>query len=245
MDKKKKNKSKDNKKENLYAVKQKEKENNIPDKLRIEIKLLSETIFGNGENTSNSVDNEVLQDKLGIPYMKGKTFKGKLREEAEAVANLLEDNNETGYVDAVNSMFGKEGEDKSLETLKFSNCEISENIRNILLEEIENGNITKEEITGAFTNVRNFTKIGHNGIAEEGSLRQTRVVKKNLKYYVDINCKRKLTSIEKGILACSIKALKNIGAMESRGKGQVQCRLLNNNKDVTLDYIKNLEKVVK
>ena len=57
--------------------------------MKIEIELLSETIFGCGEAVSNSIDIEVLQDNIGLPYMKGKTFKGKLREEVEEIVKLI------------------------------------------------------------------------------------------------------------------------------------------------------------
>lgn len=214
-------------------------------KLQIEVTLLSEAIFGSGETVSNSVDIEVLQDSLGIPYMKGKTFKGKLREEVQAIATLLEKSTNKNFKTIIENLFGKEGaynEDTNniLGTLKFSNCEIDNSI--IIL--LETGDFSKEEILGAFTEIRNFTSIGENGVAKEGSLRQGRVIKKDIVYYVDLSIGRELTNIEKGLLAAGVSGLRNLGAMESRGKGRVKCRLLESGKDVTKNYIKKLEKEV-
>lgn len=243
-------KNKNKVKQSSIKHEQNEKINEDILKLQIEVKLLSETIFGSGETVSNSVDIEVLQNELGIPYMKGKTFKGKLREEVEAVAKLLQTSTGKTFKAEVDSLFGKEGaysDDKSniLSTLKFSNCEISENIRNILSESMKKGQVIKEEILGAFTDIRSFTSIGEDGIAKDGSLRQGRVTKKDIKYYVDLNICRNLTDIEKGLLAAGVSSLRNIGAMESRGKGRVECRLLDDGNDVTSDYIKKLEEEVK
>lgn len=256
VSKKNKNSNKSVNKNNTQQTKSEHEQNKIKKmnketgKLQIEIKLLSETIFGSGETVSNSVDIEVLHNELGIPYMKGKTFKGKLREEVEEATKLLQISTGKNFKTEVDALFGQEGgysDDKSniLSTLKFSNCEISENIRNMLGESIKTGQVSKEEILGAFTDVRSFTSIGEDGIAKDGSLRQGRVVKKDIKYYVDLNIGRNLTNIEKGLLAAGVSSLRNIGAMESRGKGRVEGRLLEDGKDVTLDYIKELEEEVK
>ena len=70
------------------------------------------------------------------------------------------------------------------------------------------------------------------------------MVKKGIKLYCKIDSKEELTIKEKGIIACSLSALKNIGTMESRGKGQVVCRIIENNKDVTNEIINKFEKAV-
>ena len=41
----------------------------------VEIELISEAIFGNGEATTSFVDMEILKDENRLPYFKGKTFK--------------------------------------------------------------------------------------------------------------------------------------------------------------------------
>ena len=49
----------------------------------LEVKLLSQAIFGSGNSVSGVVDQEVLHDDLGFPFMKGKTVKGKFKEAGE------------------------------------------------------------------------------------------------------------------------------------------------------------------
>lgn len=204
----------------------------------VEIELISEAIFGNGEATTSFVDMEILKDENRLPYFKGKTFKGKLREEAEIINKYLfgEDNT------LIDELFGKEDENDT--KLRFSDCKLDEKIINNIKYGIKKDVFTKDEVEKAFTDVRTFTPINDKGVSEKGSLRQSRVVKKGIKLYCKIDSKEEMTIKEKGIIACSLSALKNIGTMESRGKGQVVCRIIENNKDVTNEIINKFEKAV-
>ncbi len=204
----------------------------------VEIELISEAIFGNGEGTTSFVDMEILKDENRLPYFKGKTFKGKLREEAEIINKYLfkEDNT------LIDNLFGKEDENDT--KLRFSDCKLDEKIINNIKYGIKEEVFTKDEVEKAFTDIRTFTSINDKGVSETGSLRQSRVVKKGIKLYCKIDSKEELTIKEKGIIACSLSALRNIGTMESRGKGQVLCKIIENNKDITKDIINKFEKAV-
>lgn len=208
--------------------------------LVIAIKLLSESIFANGESQSMGVDIEILKDEIGIPYFKGKTFKGKLREEAEMIVNYTSVGGNCILKDTFERLFGKEGQMDN-NTLRFSDCKIPNEIRNNLKYGIENGQFTKDDIVNSLTEIRTFTKLDEKGIAEKGSLRQARVIKKDLILYCNVDCQKELTDIDKGLLAASVRALKNIGSMETRGKGHVDCILRENDMDVIDKYIKILK----
>lgn len=199
------------------------------EQFKIKIELISESIFGCGES-SGFIDNEVLSDNIGLPYLKGKTFKGNLREEMKKLAIFLdEDSNE--YNKIFERLMGTEF-NFSFETLKFSDCKISENVRQALKESVANGELTKEDILESLTEVRSFTKI-ENGVAKEGALRSSRVIKKGLKLYCDLESTNKLNVKELGLLAASIQSLESIGMMKSRGKGQVKCSLHKNGENIT------------
>lgn len=202
----------------------------------VEIELISEAVFGNGESTTSFVDMEILKDENNIPYFKGKTFKGKLREEAEKISDYLLVNRE-----AVEELFGRE--DGEYSKLKFSDCKIDKDILNNIQYGINEGEFSKNDVEKAFTDIRTFTSIDENGVTKKGSLRQCRVVKKGIKLYCTITYD-KLTNEERGLIACSISALRNIGTMESRGKGEVVCRIIREGKDVTNKMIQKFEKVV-
>lgn len=217
------------------------------DKYTIEIQLLSETILGNGESSNQTIDIDVLKDDYGIPYMKGKNLKGRLRMEAEAIVDRL--GVEKGIIQ---SLFGKKFSDDMLNDskLKFSDCTISPDIENNLIYAINNYEIEVCDVIEAFTDLRSFTSM-ENGVAKDTSLRKARVIRKGLKLYCDVYVDMKLNTKELGILSASVASLRNIGIMTSRGKGKVKCCLLedsisNNSdkRDITMDAIKGLEKEV-
>lgn len=212
----------------------------------VEIELLSETIFGNGEASNIDIDIDIVKDKYGIPYFKGKNLKGKLRKEVQGICDLLGLNEKL-----VNELFG--GEFNDISKLRFSDCTLSKKIINNLITLIEStgcksryAKITKDDITKSLTNIRYFTRIGENGVAESGSLRSARVIKKGLKFYSDIHVNGELLKEEEEVLACGIAALRNIGSMESRGKGNVRCKLLKTvdgaKYDITKSSIEDLER---
>lgn len=205
----------------------------------IRIELLSESIFATGEAEENSADIKALKDDLGFPYLKGKTFKGKLREEAETLKNYLVRYGDPSYEDIFNNLFGKPGEFNP-NTLKFSDCRISEDIENYFRYMIDKNEITKEDLYNSLTEIRSFTKLDKEGVADEGSLRKARVIKRGLVLYCKIERMKELEPKEKAFLAGALAALRNLGAMESRGKGRVRCSLIENQMDSNEKYIEEL-----
>ena len=95
---------------------------------QVKIELLSETILGSGESVAGYIDLEVLHDELGLPFLKGKTLKGRLREEAENIARLQ---SEVFSQDQVNKIFGAtDSEEDTIFAL--SDCTVSDNIKKAL-----------------------------------------------------------------------------------------------------------------
>lgn len=205
----------------------------------VKIEILSETIFGSGQSVPGTIDLELVFDEIGLPYMKGKTFKGNLRREAERLAEILGEE----YKTYVKDLFGVENDGlENWKRLKFSDCEISKDIKTKLKDKISREEIKVDEIKYSLTDIRTYTSIDETGSAEEGSLRNMRVIKKGLEYEVNIFSKRELKDGEKGLLAGSISMLRNMGTMKTRGKGEINCKLYKDNKDITEEYIKYLIK---
>lgn len=203
--------------------------------LKLEIELLSESILGSGESVPGSVDLEVLHDECGLPYFKGKTLKGRLREETENILRLSD-----GYFkdDDINNLFGYEEKNKS-NKITFSDCIVSENIKNIIKNEINKKDslISELDIFDSLTEIRTFTAIGKNGVAKDSSLRQLRTINKGLILECTINIISELTHNEKMLLALATASLKHIGLMCSRGKGNVRCKLYEDKTEITKKYI--------
>ena len=207
----------------------------------MQIKLLSETIIGSGDSIPGSVDTEIVYDEVGLPYIKGKTIKGNLREQVDEIEKLLK-LKEEHYS---NLFFGKEGiyNDKQ-SILNISDATLSKNIQLAIKNAVNNKEIYTQEIIQALTNDRAFTKI-KDGIAEDKSLRTIRTIDSGLIFQVEINPSRELTKEEEGILAASVKMFKHIGLMRTRGKGYIECSLWKDNNNITEKSINNLKKGMK
>jgi CRISPR-associated protein Csx10 len=68
-------------------------------------------------------------------------------------------------------------------------------------------------------------------------------------FVVDMECERELSDEELAVLAVSLRSLRHIGTMRTRGKGEVNCSLLLLDKgvyrDITDYYIDKLMEGVK
>ncbi|MDI6604247.1 MAG: RAMP superfamily CRISPR-associated protein [Thermoanaerobacteraceae bacterium] len=217
------------------------------DKYRIEVKLLTEAIFGSGYSIPGSVDLEIVYDEYGLPYMKGKTFKGNFRNEMFNAIKVL---GEKKFGGLLVSLLGEENKGvESWKNLKFSDCRITKNIRDILVYGVKEKKLTPDEIKESLTEVRSFTSIDDDGSYKKGSLRQFRVIKKGLTFEVDIYCGRELSVEELGIMAVTAKMMRHIGTMRTRGKGEVECSFLvyqnGGYKDMTEYYIDSFIKGVR
>lgn len=206
----------------------------------LEIKLLSETIFGSGQSIPGEVDLEIVHDTNGLPYFKGKTFKGKLREELENLCALTKDNKLSEEVKIVLGEAGDNGES----IFKFSDCEIKKEIRDYLVYGVRENIVTANELKEALTQTRKFTSIGENGVAHKGSLREFRVINPGLVLECNVFSIEAFTTYRLGILAVGAKMLRRIGSLESRGKGQVDIKLLVDGQDKTSYYADLLMKEV-
>ncbi len=212
---------------------------------KITIKLLTETVFGSGHAVPGSVDLEIVYDKDGFPFMKAKTFKGNLREEMENAVKVLGKDNKL-----IRDLLGDENQGQEIwQNLKFSDCRLKENIREILKYGINSNEIKAFEIKEALTASRRFSSTESDGSARKGSLRQIRVIRRGLEFEVELNCERRLSEEELELLAFSVKSLKHIGTMRARGKGEIDCRLLilegNEYNDKTDFYINRFVEEVK
>lgn len=207
------------------------------DNYQIKMELLSETILGSGESVAGYIDLDVLHDELGLPYFKGKTLKGRLREEAENIVRLQSD---VFTQEQLNKLFGKIDNEQDT-SLALSDCTVSNNIR----KAIKASNLSSNDILNSLTDVRSFTAIDKDGIAKEGSLRQIRVINKGLKINSEVKFRNEIDNDELTLFGLSVLALRHIGLMCSRGKGNVKCTLLKNGQDITNTIIDNLREKVK
>ena len=138
--------------------------------MKIQMELLSDTIFGNGVSVPGAEDISVQCDSNGFPYYKGGTFKGILREEYENYLYVC-GKSESETASELKAIFGESGEDTfSAHKITVSDFVLSDKVRKAVMDEV--GNADPIRISEIFTHTRTFTAIGDNGIVSDGSLRQ-------------------------------------------------------------------------
>ena len=185
----------------------------VTQNMKIQMKLLSDTIFGNGRSLPGEEDISVLADENGFPYYKGGTFKGIFREELSQYLALT-----GGDESTLTSLLGFPGDDESesSEKLVFSDFVISDPVKTAVLDEIGTGN--PDAVLNAFTSMRVFTKIGDDGIEANVSLRTARCVNKNIVFISEILCRPE----DEDIVADVLGLIKSVGSMRNRGFGMVR-----------------------
>lgn len=216
----------------------------------IKINLLTDAIFGSGYSVAGFLDSDVMYDEYGFPYINGKTLKGKIGEMATAFVNMIKSVPEFSDYGEVfqqkrDKLFGVANEYEH-NKLKFSDCEISKNIRDYFKFHMQSSNITPAEILEALTHVETATSIDYKrGAAKKNSLRSFRVINRGITLYSVVTSPVKLDDDERIILASSCSLLRHLGSYETKGKGYADVSLFYEGNNVTADFIKLLDKKVK
>lgn len=157
--------------------------------------------LSSGLSAGAKFDSMVVKDKDNLPFVPAKTIKGLLREIAKESTNQ----------DFVNICFGNEGVNSG--DCYFRNA----TLENKTIEEIVKNNLQNElykEIAS--------TKIGENGIAENGSLREIEVV-------IPISLYGKIENIPSEFeedMKNSLKQIKRMGLNRNRGLGRCKIEIL-------------------
>lgn len=211
------------------------------EKYTLKIKLLSDTIFSGGESIVSISDIDELYDEYKIPYYKGKSIKGNIRESADLIVKNQKAFNEKKSDEnreIVRTLFGKifdntnekkesYMDDQTQGILKFENASLEDDIKENLKYLVDNDIISKEEVINSLTDIRYATKIDRKtGTAQDKSLRSMRVLNKDIIFTSNIYSERELTKDELALLVCAVKTTRHLGTLRSRGKGNVECTLI-------------------
>lgn len=216
---------------------------------KIKVELLTDTVFGSGYSVPGFIDADVLYDEYGFPYINGKTFKGKLGEMAGVFVNMVKASDKGKEIGEIleekkDKLFGVGGEYRH-DKVKFSDCEISKEVRDYFKNNMGDSNIKPGEILDALTHVEEQTSIDRKtGVARDKSLRNYRVINRGFILYSHIHCPENLDEYEKILLASACSLLRHLGAYETKGKGLVEVSMYKNDKNVTFDYINLLREKV-
>lgn len=209
---------------------------------KLKIKLLSDTTFGRGDGVAGSVDQEVEYDKCGFPYLKGRTLKGLLSEECDNFIALLPEPDKIYWQEIADKLFGKPG--SSLETIaqmQVGDACLPADLRQVIEYELkqENSQFNKTDILESLTTIRRQTSINaKTGIADNKSLRSSRVILRELEFTANLSFEYTPDEEIKALLSVGIFALRRIGTCRNRGRGYVKCRLFeSNNHEIKDEYL--------
>jgi len=111
---------------------------------------------------------------------------------------------------------------------------------------MKDSDIKPEEILEALTHIETQTSINYvSGVAKKNSLRNYRVINRGIVLYSTVYSPKKLDNEDKILLASACSMLRHLGSNETKGKGEVRVSLWLEEKEVTHEYIRFLEKKVK
>ena len=194
--------------------------------LQVEVKLLSPLQLGSGK-ADVILDSEAVHDRYGLPYFPGKRFKGLLYESA---IEMVEINKGAWFTaEEVDALFGHGSTDEvvmRIDNLTLNNYEKMQTQLKYLQESFP-GLFDKDALWESYTSVRYQTAIDKNGIADEGSLHNLRVVDvdANLKFTGSICLLQDVPKAQE-ILKKALMNLRYAGAKRNRGCGHIRCRLV-------------------
>ncbi|GFE68266.1 RAMP superfamily CRISPR-associated protein [Chroococcus sp. FPU101] len=216
----------------------------------LKIKLLSDTTFGRGDGVAGLIDSEVEHDSDGFPYLRGRTLKGLLSEECDNLIATLPDGNICEYWQKVAcAVFGSPGSTlKTIASVHVGDACLPKDLRQAIAYQIQDKTLTKTEVLDALTTIRRQTAIKPDGTPEKGSLRSFRVIIRQLEFTADLIIETDRIEIAKevielnqmlSLLAVGALALRYLGSGRNRGRGYVQCRLLDQvGNDITEEFSK-------
>lgn len=200
---------------------------------------------GSGEGYGSLIDSDVVFDDRGLPYLPARRIKGILLESAVELQEMLKQADIMGNIANKNlgSIFGKEGQIEA-SRLMLSDFLLKDHI------EIKKwvdwlyvkypALFSPAVIMDYFTETRQQTSINENGIAEEGSLRRNRVLKKGLIFESEASITEGDID-EKKLLALSCANLRRIGTQRNRGFGEVVSVLYEENTNLTETALSELK----
>ncbi|MCI9599823.1 MAG: hypothetical protein HFI17_04860 [Lachnospiraceae bacterium] len=185
------------------------------ERYQLKIELQSDLCVSDGGVYNSLIDTDICYDTYGFPYIPAKRLKGCLRECAQEL-------NDWGKEIPIRKIFGDKG--SLAGSLRLGNACI-EHI-DVYKAEVErllpSSVVCRQNVISHFTYTRTQTRLNEEtGIAEDGSLRTTRVVKKGQRFCAEVLLE---TDYRQDLEMCCA-VLKHMGISRTRGLGEVSVTL--------------------
>lgn len=213
----------------------------------LKLTLRSDASFGNGDGVPGEVDDEVMHDDWGFPYLGGRAIKGILVNEcADILAALPADDRLGKWLTSANRLFGRPG--STLEThaiLSIGDAQVTEEVRNLIMasacEKInqtmqtsessaqkdypEIKSVFRKRILDDFTTIRYQTAMELSGVPKEHSLRAHRVIYRNSDFEARLVFFEEPTETDLALLSACVHAFRRVGSNRNRGLGRIDAAL--------------------
>jgi CRISPR/Cas system CSM-associated protein Csm3 (group 7 of RAMP superfamily) len=204
----------------------------------LRFELLSDATFGRGDGVAGWVDQEVEHDADGMPYLRGRTLKGLLREEGVNILYALQNiaGRETSrneqWIEAAERLFGEPGSTEAAQAcVACSDARLPAAVRDAVHYELTERQprrvppLQPADVLASLTAVRRQTAMDEMGVPEKASLRTTRVVLRKTVFEADIVFAQPPHTADLALLAACIKALRHAGTGRNRGRGKLHATL--------------------
>lgn len=190
--------------------------------MRLVMELKSDALPGCGEGLAGIIDTDINYDQWGLPYIPSKRVKGILREAAEELADAAQLSGEKTLAHSPAEIFGEPGRERGT-TFKIADGRLENHglLQRLLRYGRDDsdgaGIFSKEAVLDQFSYFRSQTAINALGVARENSLRTSRVLKKGMTFYFDLeipdNCRDDLETI--------CRVTRRFGINRTRGLGEI------------------------
>ena len=187
------------------------------------LRLLSDTLPGNGEGLAGIIDNDVCFDSYGLPNIPARRIKGILREVAVQLNCFAAD---TGITDEVmGDIFqGAGSSEEARFVLGNGYLRNHSSLISYLQYASDQTNLAKrfspQSVLSLFSYTRSQTSL-EDDTAKENTLRQSRVLKRGLEFVFDCRIDEELLPHLQQI----IKLARSMGLNRTRGLGEIQLGL--------------------
>lgn len=217
------------------------------DEYTLVVELISNCLLGSGEGWGSVIDNDIVFDRIGLPYFPARRLKGCLRESAEEILEMLESAQLKKYDNNIIKVaFGTsadtEGAKIIFNSLHLPNHQEVASWCRWGIQEFSEF-ISPEILVNSFTSIKQQTAINEQGVADDGSLRTFRVLKKGITFEGKVIMKEENSEVM-NLLALSCANLRHVGTMRNRGYGKVKCCLKRGKIDLSEKCIIKLEEGV-
>ena len=190
----------------------------------IHFRLASDATFGRGDGVAGIVDREVEHDQYGLPYLRGRTLKGLLREEADNLLYALSamEKNVAAWETVRDSLFGQGGSlAETTAVLRWGHAQLPEGLRQAVIQSLkgQDNPLGRQEVLHSLTALRRQTAVDPTGLPADGSLRTMRVILRQTPFVSVCTANKKLEHVEEGFLAAAVLGLRRAGTGRNRGRG--------------------------